>query len=308
MVVWGASHAWNFLPILVVLALQAASPDVWKAEASETGELDRGFHLLYELKPEQARAQFAVWQAAHPKDPIGSASEATSYLFEECFRQGLLTSEFFLDNQRFLGKVAIQPDARIRSAFFAADLKAQEMARVQLQTDPDDLNALFAMTLSLGMQADYASLIDRQQLESLAMIRKADEYAKRLLAANPDASDAYLTLGTANYIIGSLSPFKRLFLHFKGINGDKRLGLEQLEIAASRGHYLRPFAKILLGLAALREKKYTVARIQLTELVDEFPANFLFAGELAKLRTLPEATARGESSVAHPKELVSPMR
>jgi len=307
-VVWGASHAWNFLPILVLLPLQAAPQDVWKAEASETGELDSGFHLLYELKPEQARVQFAAWQAAHPEDPMGSAAEAASYLFEECFRQGLLTSEFFLDNRRFLGKAAIQPDPGIRSAFFAADLKAQEMARVQLQTDPDDLNALFAMTLSLGMQADYASLIDRQQLESLAMIRKADEYAKRLLAANPDASDAYLALGTANYVIGSLSPFKRLFLHFKGISGDKRLGLEQLEIAALHGHYLRPFAKILLGLAALREKKYTVARVQLTELVDEFPANSLFAGELAKLRTLPEATAHGESSVAHPKELVSPVR
>src|ERR1017187_9259600 len=63
------------------------------------------------------------------------------------------------------------------------------------------------------------------------------------------------------------------FLHFKGISGDKRRGLEQLEIAALKGHYLRPFAKMLLALAALREKKYPVARIQLMELVDEFPQN-----------------------------------
>ena len=57
-----------------------------------------------------------------------------------------------------------------------------------------------------------------------------------------------------------------------------------MEIAAAHGHYLRPFAKILLALAALREKKPEVARIQLNELVAEFPENPLFASELAKLK------------------------
>ena len=50
--------------------------------------------------------------------------------------------------------------------------------------------------------------------------------------------------------------------------------------------YLRPFAKILLALAALREKKPEVARSQLTELVAEFPENPLFASELAKLKDI----------------------
>lgn len=280
---WRAARRCCFQLVVLTLAVQTIPLRAGRAEASGTAELESGFHLLYELKPEEARAQFAVWQAAHPEDPMGRASDAASYLFEECFRQGVLTSGYFLNNNRFLGKVAIQPDAELRKAFFAADLRAQELGRVQLEKDPDDLNALFAMTLSLGMQADYASLIDKEQLESLAMIRQADTYARRLLAANPDAADAYLTLGAANYIIGSLPALKRLFLRFKGISGDKRRGLEQLEIAALHGHYLRPFAKMLLALAALREKKYPVARIQLMELVDEFPENSLFAGELAKL-------------------------
>jgi tetratricopeptide (TPR) repeat protein len=212
---------------------------------------------------------------------LGSASEAASYLFEECYRQGVLTSEYFFDNKRFLGKIAIKPDPEIRTAFFAADLRAQDLARLRLETDPDDVNALFAMTLSLGMQVDYASLIEKHQMESLGMIREADKFAKKLLALNPDAADAYLTLGAANYIIGSLPALKRFFLRFKGISGDKRAGLQQLEIAATRGRYLRPFAKILLALAALREKKPDVARVQLMELVAEFPQNPLFVSELA---------------------------
>lgn len=159
-----------------------------------------------------------------------------------------------------------------------------------MKTNPDDPNALFAMTLSLGMQADYASLIDKRHLDSLKKIREADKYSKKLLVVAPDAADAYLGLGTANYFIGSLPGPKKFFLSLVGIHGDKKAGIQQIEIAADRGHYLRPFAKILLALAALREEKTEVARAQLIELVAEFPQNPLFASELAKLRVPPATT------------------
>ena len=235
--------------------------------------------------------QFESWQKSHPEDPLGSASEAASYLFEECYRQGVLTSEFFLDDKRFLGKIPLKPDPQLRAAFFAADKQAQELAQRRLKTDLEDANALFAMALSVGMQADYASSIDKQQLDSLKKIREADVYANRLLAVAPDAADAYLGLGTANYVIGSLPGIKKFFLGFAGIHGDKKAGIQQLEIAAERGHYLRPFAKILLALAALREKKTEVARVQLTELAAEFPENSLFSNELSKLKAPPVSTA-----------------
>ncbi len=270
---------------MVALAVQGAAAGAWQAGVSDAPELDAGFRLLYELKPEEARAKFDAWRAYHPEDALGSAADAASYLFEECYRQGVLTSDFFLDDERFLGEIAIKPDQQLRDAFFAAVGRAQGLARLRLETRSDDANALFAMTLSLGMQADYAGLIEKHQLESLGMVREADTFAKKLLAVNADAADAYLTLGTANYIIGSLPAVKRFFLRFKGIKGDKRVGIQQLEIAAARGRYLRPFAKIILALAALREKKPALARIQLMELVAEFPQNPLFVRELAKLDT-----------------------
>jgi len=259
-------------------------------EALHVPELEAGFHLLYELKPEEAHRQFAVWQQSHPQDPLGSASEAAAYLFEECYRQGVLTSEFFLNDKRFLGKIPLKPDPELRAAFFAADQQAQKLAQRRLKTDPEDANALFAMALSVGVQADYASLIDKEQLDSLKKIREADKYANRLLAVAPDAADAYLGLGTANYVIGSLPGIKKFFLGLAGIHGDKKAGIQQLQIAADHGHYLRPFAKTLLALAALREKKTEVARLQLTELAAEFPQNPLFSNELSKLKTRPVST------------------
>ena len=139
------------------------------------------------------------------------------------------------------------------------------------------------MALGLGMQADYSSLIDKRQLDSLKKMRESDAYSKKLLKVAPDALDAYLGLGMANYVIGSLSGAKQLFLGFAGVHGDKKKGIEQLEMAAKGGHYLRPFAKILLALTALREKKPDVAREQFRDLVAEFPGNPLFARELAQV-------------------------
>ena len=45
----------------------------------------------------------------------------------------------------------------------------------------------------------------------------------------------------------------------------------------------------MLALAALREKNLEVARMQLSELVAEFPENPLFASELGKLTDSPAA-------------------
>ncbi|HEV2314578.1 MAG TPA: hypothetical protein VGR94_04675 [Candidatus Acidoferrales bacterium] len=97
-----------------------------------------------------------------------------------------MTSEFFLNAKRFFGKIPLKPNPELRSAFFAADQKAQDLAQMQLKSNPDDPNALFAMTLSLGMQADYASLIDKKQIDSLKKIQAADKYSKKLLVIAPE--------------------------------------------------------------------------------------------------------------------------
>jgi len=86
-----------------------ADPRQTPTDDFRASELDAGFHFLYELKFEEARNQFEAWQKSHPEDPLGSASEAASYLFEECYRQGVLTSEFFVDDKRFLGRHLSNP-------------------------------------------------------------------------------------------------------------------------------------------------------------------------------------------------------
>jgi len=257
-------------------------------------EIDEGFHLLYELKFPQARSVFRNWEQQHLGEALGPAAESASYLFQEFDRQGVLTSEFFLDNRKLLGGTDGTPDPQLRDGFNAATKKAQELARERLQVNPRDPDALLALTISVGMLSDYAALIERRQLESLRLTREAENTAKELIAVAPDAADAYVALGAANYILGCLPAYKRFVIRFGGYHGDRALGMQQLSLATEKGHYLRPFSKLMLALAALREKQEDVARTQFQQLVAEFPANPKFAVELAKLTITigPAATNR----------------
>jgi hypothetical protein len=59
--------------------------------------------------------------------------------------------------------------------------------------------------------------------------------------------------------------------------------MDNVAIVAQKGRYLRPFAKILLAIAHLREKRFTPARDLVAELAREYPGNNLFRKELAKI-------------------------
>lgn len=252
--------------------------------AAPAAETEEGFRFLYELQFEQARSRFLSWQETHPQDELGYAWLAASYLFEELYKQGVLTSEFFLDDERLLGGIQGQPNEQRGRAFRAAAMKAEELARQRLRIAPGNSEALLALAVTTGMRADYAGLVERRQLESLKLTRQAEGYAETLLAVSPDAVDAYVTLGAANYIIGSLPAHKRFLLWFGGIHGDRVRGVMQLQMAAMDGHYLRPFAKVLLALIARRENQPELARKLLQELSTEFPENPLFRRELALLK------------------------
>jgi len=239
--------------------------------------------MLYDLKFAEARTQFTEWQEMRPEDLLGEVSIAASYLFEEFYYQGVLTSEFFLDDKRLLGGIEGNPDEERKIRFEDSNRRSLDLARRRVQENPKDADALFALMLATGMRADYASIIEKRQTDGLRLIREAKRYANQLLELRPDAADAWLALGMANYIIGCLPIRTRFFLWFGGISGDKELGMEQLEKTAEQGHYLRPFAKILLALAAIREKQLDLAHRELVDLVQEFPDNPLFARELGRL-------------------------
>jgi len=254
-------------------------------------ELSAGFDLLYEQKFAEARQTFVSWESRNLEDPFGEVAVAASYLFEELYFQGVLTSDFFLNEKRFLHGIDGRPNPERMSHFGEALARARELAMVRQKTNPNDGEALFALTLAAGMESDAESILQKKHLAGLKHMKEANKYAESLLVGNPDAVDAYIALGIANYIIGSQTAGSRFALWFDGIHGNKKLGMEQVAKTAENGRYLRPFAKILLALAACREKQVALAQKLLRELSEQYPASELFVSEYDKVLSLPVPAA-----------------
>ncbi len=245
--------------------------------------LDAGFRNLYELNFQDAREQFLAYQKARPQDPMGVVAEAASHLYEQFNAKGVFTSAFFLDNDKFLNGVDGTPAENENKPFLRANDRARQMARNQLKSNPTDKQALLVLTMADGMESNYDALIVKKQLAALSLMKQAEAEATKLLAVDPNAQDAYLALGTSNYVIGCLSGFKRAFLWFGGVHGDRQRGIDQMQRAADHGQYLKPFAKIMLALACEREHQTDRARELLRQLTQEFPSNPIFLHELALL-------------------------
>jgi hypothetical protein len=85
---------------------------------------------------------------------------------------------------------------------------AEQLAHARLNKNDEDPDALFALTLASGLQADYVALIEKRNLASLHYTKEASTWAQQLLAVCSNCYDA------------------------------------QLQLTAQHGHYLAPFARI----------------------------------------------------------------
>jgi hypothetical protein len=264
---------------LATLLMSANAADVPAPHPS----LEQGFLLLYNLDFDQAHQVFLSWQREHPQDPVGPTAEAAGILFSEFHRLGVLEGQFYENDKRFLDRDKQEPDAAVRDRFEAALTHAQATASVRLAANAKDRDALFAMTLSSGLQADYAAMIEKKNMSSLHYTREANDWADKLLAVDPNCYDARVATGFSKYIIGSMAAPVRWVLRMGGVSGDKKQGMVELQMTADRGQYLGPFARILLAIAYVRDKDNTRARQLLASLRDEFPKNTLFAHEIARL-------------------------
>ena len=272
--------------VLLVMVGSCLGADEFRARPS----LNDGFHLLYNLDFDQAHKLFAVYQQQNPADPMGPVCDAAGYLFSEFNRLGVLESQFFEDDKSFDGRKKQSPDPLMRDRFDAALATADRLAKARLARNATDRDGLLAMTLSSGLKADYAALIEKRNLASLSLTKEASRWAQQLLAADPNCFDAYVATGVSKYIVGSMAAPVRWLLKFGGVNGDKAAGITELQMTAEKGQYLAPFARILLAIAYVREKDKPRARELLAGLRERYPGNSLFAREIARLDGAKPAT------------------
>jgi hypothetical protein len=268
------SRFWILIPLLC-----------WRALAADPPTLDEAVGHLYNFNFRATQEALDRIIASDPKAPLPYAFRAAGYLFSELDRMGTLEGEFLSGDDWAYDKKKKAPDPAVRALFQKALQDTEIRGEAALKANPNDKDALFAMTISQGVTADYMALIDKRQFGSLSPTKRSNNYAQRLLKLDPKFYDAYLTAGFSDYVVGSLPFFVRWFVHWDNVSGNKEKGKQNLELTSREGHYFKAFAKILLSICALRENRPRDAQKLLAELSREYPENPLYKKELAKLNT-----------------------
>jgi hypothetical protein len=246
--------------------------------------LQRGYDQMYNLNFVDAHQTFRAYQQTNPEDPMGYVSNAAAYLFSEFNRLHILESDLFTDDSKFEHRSKSEPDPAVKTAFDEELTKTDQAAQKVLAKNPNDANALFAQVMADGLRGDYMALIEKRNLASLSYMKTGRTTAEKLLTIDPTCYDAYLAIGVENYLLGVNPAPIRWVLRMTGAQTDKDAGLQRLHLTAEKGHYLAPFARLLLAVAALRDKDRQTARVLLAGLAKEFPNNQLYTTELARIQ------------------------
>ena len=245
--------------------------------------LDQGYNDLYNLDFPHAHTTFQQYSSSHPDDPMPVASDAAAYLFAEFDRLHIIDVELFADQDRFDHRARLTPDPAVRRAFDDRLANARRLADAALARNPNDANALYVKTCIIGMQSNYALLIEKRDLTALDLSKQATALSRKALAVDPTLYDAYLASGIENYMLSLKPAAVRFFLGITGSATNKKEGIRLLRVTAQKGHYLAPFARMMLAVAALRDNQPQEAKNTLIALSKEFPRNSLYQREIARI-------------------------
>jgi len=254
--------------------------------------LDRAFNRIYNFDFTGAYALLDVEQRAHPDNPLIYSVRSAAYLFSEYDRMKILEMDFFADDNKITDKKRVKPDPAARVELFKMTDEARKRAQARLATNPQDREAMFALLMAIGVENNYAGIVEKKYFRSYSLTKEAQQYARKLLAMNPPFCDAYMTLGSVEYVVSNLNFFFRLFVHFDQIEGSKQKAIQDMGKVIDCGRFYPPFAKILLSVIYLRENQQQQALKLLQEMERDYPENPLFKNEVNRILAKIAATPR----------------
>jgi hypothetical protein len=274
-------YSWKnaFIVSMLLVSWNVKSADV----PNDVHPVDNAFNRLYNFDFAGVHAILDPHIKANPEEPLPYGLRGATFLFAEFARLQILETDFFSDDDKVTDKKRVKPDPEARSRIFAATAEARKKAEAQLARHPEDRLALFAQCMATGLETEYTTLVEKKYLRGYNLSKENQIYARKLLALNPPFYDAYVTLGSAEYVVANLNFLFKLLAHFENIKGSRQKAIENLRLAIDNGRYYQPYAKILLTVVYLREKRVSDALTIMKELEHDFPENPLFKKEAALL-------------------------
>lgn len=256
-----------------------------KAAFTESEEFKRlrqeGFDRLYSMDYEAARARFERMVELQPEHPAGHYYLAT-YRWISLLNSGRRLQTNLYNSDEFYGEQNDKVDEKVDREIRKHLARAIELAQAASKRVPQDKDALYYQGAAHGLLASYEATVARAFISALKNGNKAVDLHKKVVEIDPEYIDAYLTIGTYNYVAGSLPFFIKVLAAIGGMRGSKENGLKELFLVTERGRYARDDARVVLAALLSRENRVEDALTQLEYLSKKYPSNFILKLEMAQ--------------------------
>jgi tetratricopeptide (TPR) repeat protein len=266
------------LPIgLVFLLVTAAGA----CAAEDANPYRTALDYRYNLQYDQARKTLEDWLVQHPNDLHALNGLATVELHREMFHQGILASHIYgdLGGMFRTGKIPYPPE--FQKQLFDLLAKAQSLAEARLQRNPKDQEALYWEGAAHATRAVFYFTMAKSYLAALHEATAARKAHQQLLTINPGFTDAWLVVGTNDYVIGCLPWYLKVFTSLAGYHGNRARGIAEVQRVAAQGNWAKEDAKLVLAVLYRREEMYPQTLRELQDLAQSYPRNFLLEREIA---------------------------
>ena len=269
----------NSIPILAI-CLSLYAP----AFAEEDDPLNEpGFQHFYNLEYDEAMHDFAARVAANPNDPAAHTALAQTILYYEMFRNRALDSDLIGSTNPFVNRPHLKVTAEHQRDFQTSINRAIDICQRRLATDSRDKQALYTMGAAHGLRANWNFLVTKEYISALRDATAARKLHNQASEIDPNFMDARFVQAAHDYVIGSLPIGFKLLGFLAGFRGDREGGMRTLKQVAESGHASRVDAAVLLSAILRREKRPAEAVPLMANVSSQFPRNYLFRFELARM-------------------------
>jgi tetratricopeptide (TPR) repeat protein len=239
--------------------------------------IKEAFDPMYRLDYEGAIERITDLGRRFPEHPGPPLAQAVTLWVRELFRrQELDDLDRFISPGYFTSPTSRQMPEDDRKAFESFLEQSETLAQRILESHPGDLDARYYLGSAEAIRGAYAITVGRSKLDALRHGKKAYQYEKAILDDDPDYDDAYMTVGTYEYVLDNLPWYIKWVAVIAGYTGNERLGFEYLVRSAEKGRSVGIDARVLLMVLYVREHHYEYALRLARDLHQLFPENFLF--------------------------------
>jgi tetratricopeptide (TPR) repeat protein len=237
---------------------------------------------------------FELALQAHPDDPFAVNHLLQAIFIRELDCEGALNAELYMGDGFFHAQ-RVPVDANVEAQIKELTKRALELSASRLETNPNDVDALYARGVTGAIRAGYMALVEKAWFAALRSALGSYDDHEQVLRLSPDYTDANLVVGLYSYAMGSLPWPEKAVTFLLPVRGSRSTGTEDVARAAHGSGETSVDAKAALALILARERHYSEAISLMHWLYSSYPHNFIFAmteGDFLKTSgNLPEAIA-----------------